>query len=65
MIALNKKTADRLLSDLNDGADEGRARKAVRSYRQAPNDTNRTSAITALAALGEERQRELRQVARA
>ncbi len=65
MIAeLNVKLADRLLAEMDDGADEGRALKALRSYRQFPSDALRDAALRALGKLSEERQRELRQIMR-
>lgn len=61
---LNIKICDRLLAEMDDGGDEGRALKALRNYRQFPSDALRDAALRALGKLSKERQRELRQIAR-
>ena len=61
---LNIKIADRLLAEMNDGADEGRALKALRSYRRHPSDANRDAALRGLAKLSDARLGELKQIAR-
>ena len=52
---INTKIADRILGELRDGAAEGRALKAVRTYRGASTDETREAALAAINALPFER----------
>ena len=61
---LNTKICDRLLAEMDDGADEGRALKALRNYRRHPSDALRDAALVALNRLSDVRLGELKQVAR-
>ena len=61
---IDQKTADRLLPEMSGTGAEGRARKLILRWRRAPSETMRDLAQRALAVLDEDRQRELRQVAR-
>ena len=61
---INTKIADRILGELRDGAAEGRALKAVRTYRRDPTNETREAALAALTALPKARLIELRQAAR-
>ena len=60
---LDVKIADRILGELRDGGVQGRALKAVRTFRRNPTDDNRDAALTALNALSKPTLAELRQVA--
>ena len=61
---LNTKIADRILGELRDGGVQGRALKAVRTFRRNPTDDNRDAALTALNALSKPTLAVLRQLAR-
>lgn len=61
---LNIKIADRLLAEMDDGHAEGRALKALRSYRRHPSDALRDTALAALGKLSKDRVRELKMIAR-
>ncbi len=61
---LDTKIADRLLDRLRDGGVQGRARKAVWTFRRNPTNDNRDAALAALNALPKPMLGELRQVAR-
>ena len=61
---IDVKIADRILGELRDGGVQGRALKAVRTFRRNPTDDNRDAALTALNALSKPTLAELRQAAR-
>ena len=60
---LNTKIADRILGALRDGGVQGRALKAVRTFRRNPTDDNRDAALAAINALSKATLADLRQVA--
>ena len=60
---LNVKIADRILGELRDGGVQGRALKAVRTFRRNPTDDNRKAALAAINALPKPTLAGLRQVA--
>ncbi len=60
---LNTKIADRILGELRDGGVQGRALKAVRTFRRDPTDDNHKAALAALNALSKATLADLRQVA--
>ena len=60
---LDVKIADRILDELRDGGVQGRARKAVWTFRRNPTDDNRDAALAAINALPKPMLGELRQAA--
>ena len=65
MLQLNPKIADRVLDCLAGTGPEGRAAKAVKVYRRDPTEPHREAAEASLALLDQNKQFELRAVARA
>ncbi len=61
---LSTKTADRIMPCLTGGGPETRAAKAVRNFRNDPNEDLMHEAIHALSLLDQNKQTELRQAAR-
>ena len=64
MQALNLKQADTLIDELSDGGHEADVKEAVRRFRHNPTADGEELALTGLRSLPEERQRELRCIAR-
>ena len=65
MFFLSTKIADRITDILAGSGQQGRAAKAVRTYRRDPTEPNREAAEASLALLDQNKQFELRAVARA
>ena len=61
---LNEKIADRIMPCLTGGGPESRALKCVRSYRNNPTEAGADEALTALNQLDQNKQAEIRAVAR-
>ena len=61
---MNEKIADRIIPCLTGGGPETRAAKAVRNYRKRPSDEGAAEALAALNKLDQNKQTELRAVAR-
>ena len=64
MQTLNLKQADRLIDDLSDGGHEADVKEAVRRFRHHPTADSEELALVGLQSLPEERQNELRCIAR-
>ena len=60
---IDVKLADRILGELRDGGVQGRARKAVWTFRRNPTDEHRDAALAALNALPKPTLAGLRQAA--
>ena len=61
---LSEKIADRIMPCLTGGGPETRAAKAVREYRKRPSEAGAAEALTALNQLDQNKQAEIRAVAR-
>ena len=61
---LNEKIADRIMPCLSGGGDETRAAKTLRNYRKNPTEEGAAEALTALNRLDQNKQAEIRAIAR-
>jgi|SaaInlV_130m_DNA_2_1039683.scaffolds.fasta_scaffold277153_1 hypothetical protein len=61
---LNPKTADRIMDSLNGDGEQGRARKAVRQFRNHPSPVTEAAALTAINVIEGDAMKALKQAAR-